>query len=104
MFTDSRRGYQERPVFASRPASRVRAGVRPLIIGTIALVHALTAAGPAAGAEPDADAGAGPAAEAPPPLSKPPRLLHFVEATPPASLAEDQRADVVLTIDIDAAG
>ena len=38
--------------------------------------------------------------EAPPPLSKPPRLLHFVEADAPASLAEGERAepaDVMLT-------
>ena len=31
---------------------------------------------------------------APPPLSKPPRLLRFVEATQPASLAAEERADV----------
>jgi len=65
--------------------------------------------GSAAGAEPDVDAGtagpdAGAAPEAPPPLSKPPRLLRFVEATTPASLGEAGRADVVLSIDVDAQG
>ena len=48
--------------------------------------------------------------EAPPPLSKPPRLLHFVEAETPPSLAQGQRgeraerADVILTIDVDEQG
>jgi len=91
-------------LFAGRGASRARAAVRLFLIGTIALVHALTATGSAAGAEPDPDGGAGAEAQQPPPLSKPPRLLRFVEATPPASLAEDQRADVVLTVDIDEQG
>jgi TonB family protein len=42
----------------------------------------------------------------PPPaaLSKPPRLLHFVQATPPASLGGLTEAEVVLTIDVDEAG
>ena len=91
-------------MFAARGAWRARAGVRLFLIGTITLVHALTAVGSAVGADPDVDAGAGADAEAPPPLSKPPRLLRFVEATPPASLAADERADVVLTIDIDEQG
>ena len=104
LFTDSRLGHQVRSGFAACGARRARAGVRRFLIGTITLVHALTAAGSAVGAEPAADAGAGPDAEAPPPLSKPPRLLRFVEATPPASLAVDERADVVLAIDIDEHG
>jgi len=60
----------------------------------------------ASAADADADAGAGAEADAgaPPPLSKPPRLLEFVEAERPASLTEDQRADVVLTIDVDERG
>src|SRR5262249_14712717 len=39
-----------------------------------------------------------------PQLSKPPRLIHFVEATPPAALAERKSAEVVLSIDIDETG
>ena len=48
-----------------------------------------------------------PPAPAPPPpatLDKMPKLLHFVEAEPPASLAERGRVDVLLTIDVDEAG
>ena len=103
LFTDLRLGHQERSGFGTRGAWRARGGVRLFLIGTITLVHALTAVGSAVGANPDVDAGAGPDGEAaaPPPLSKPPRLLRFVEATQPASLAADERADVVLTIDID---
>jgi TonB family protein len=39
-----------------------------------------------------------------PNLSKPPRLLRFVEATPPAALAERGATDVILNIDIDDKG
>jgi TonB family protein len=47
--------------------------------------------------------------EAPPPVAppanfKPPVLLHFVEAPPPASLGGREEAEVVLTIDVDEAG
>jgi len=41
---------------------------------------------------------------APPELTKPPRLLHFVEAIPPPALATRRSADVVLTIDVDETG
>jgi TonB family protein len=44
------------------------------------------------------------AADAPPALTKAPLLSHFVEASPPAALAEVGRADVTLAIDIDEAG
>jgi TonB family protein len=37
-------------------------------------------------------------------LDKPPKLLRFVPATTPAELAENQEVDVILTIDVDAAG
>ena len=37
-------------------------------------------------------------------LDKPPRLLRFVEAEPPAALAERSSVSVILTIDIDDAG
>ena len=42
-------------------------------------------------------------AAAPAKLDKPPKLLRFVEATPPAALAERGQVDVVLTIDVDEA-
>jgi TonB family protein len=55
----------------------------------------------ASGAEPNA----APAAEPAPTLSKPPKLIHFVEATPPPSLAErGGEVDVILSIDIDETG
>ena len=54
-----------------------------------------------AAAEPPTPA---PEAEPPPPLSKPPRLVQFVEAERPASLAPEERADVLLTIDVDDKG
>ena len=47
------------------------------------------------------------AAPAPPPpgkLDKPPRLLRFVEAEPPAALAERREVSVILTIDVDETG
>src|SRR5262249_60072065 len=47
--------------------------------------------------------GRGPADE-PAPLTKPPRLVRFIEAEAPPRLAELGRVDVILTIDIDAAG
>ena len=34
----------------------------------------------------------------------PPKLLHFVEAAPPASLGGREEVEVVLTIDVDEAG
>src|SRR5262249_11331486 len=37
-------------------------------------------------------------------LTRPPRLVRFVDAEPPARLVELGRADVVLIIDVDAAG
>ena len=37
-------------------------------------------------------------------LDTPPKLLRFVEAEPPAALAERKQVDVILTIDIDATG
>lgn len=43
------------------------------------------------------------AADAPPAFT-PPRLEHFVEATPPASIATRRQAEVVLTIDVDETG
>ncbi|HVV53185.1 MAG TPA: TonB family protein [Polyangia bacterium] len=43
-------------------------------------------------------------AEAPPPKFEPPRLTHFVEAVPPASLSARRQAEVVLTIDVDETG
>jgi TonB family protein len=44
------------------------------------------------------------AAAAAPRLDKPPRLLRFVEAEPPPSLAERVQVDVVLGIDVDDSG
>jgi TonB family protein len=41
---------------------------------------------------------------APPAQFQPPRLLHFVEAAPPASLGGREEAEVVLTIDVDEKG
>jgi len=43
-------------------------------------------------------------ADEPAPLTKPPRLVRFIEAEAPPRLAELGRVDVILTIDIDAAG
>ncbi len=43
-------------------------------------------------------------AAAPPASFKPPRLVHFVEAVPPASFGARHEAEVVLTIDVDEAG
>ena len=89
------------------------AGGSPTRRGCVAIVAASTAfvaPSPASAAavvtadQPDAERGRRRRAEAPPPLSKPPRLLRFVEATPPASLARSGRADVVLTIDVDDKG
>jgi TonB family protein len=50
--------------------------------------------------------GAATAQPTPPPakLDKPPKLLRFVEAEPPPELAARKQVDVVLTIDVDAAG
>src|SRR5215475_2567353 len=45
-----------------------------------------------------------PSPPSPPALEKPPRLTHFVEAEPPARLAELGSADVILAIDVDATG
>jgi TonB family protein len=45
-----------------------------------------------------------PAAPAPAPVFVPPRLIHFVEAVPPASFTGRSQAEVVLTIDVDEAG
>jgi TonB family protein len=42
--------------------------------------------------------------DAPPTTFQPPRLLHFVEAVPPASLGGRGEAEVVLTIDVDESG
>ncbi len=104
LFTDSRRGYQQWPVFPAQGAPPSGGRIRICLSVATALVCVSLAPGLAAAAEPGADAGAGAAPEPPPPLSKPPRLLHFVEAAPPASLGEGDRADVVLTIDVDAEG
>jgi TonB family protein len=43
-------------------------------------------------------------ADEPARLDKPPRLLHFVEASPPPALAERGHAEVVLGIDVDEHG
>jgi TonB family protein len=43
-------------------------------------------------------------APAPPALSKPPRLVHFVEATLPPTFTLNEPAEVVLTIDVNDAG
>src|SRR4051812_348506 len=104
LFTDSRRGYQQWPVFPAQGSPPSGGRIRLCLSVAMALVCVSLTPGAAVGAEPDVDAGAAAAPEPPPPLSKPPRLLHFVEATPPASLAEGERADVMLTIDVDAAG
>ncbi len=40
----------------------------------------------------------------PPPAFTPPKLIHFVEAVPPASIATRRQAEVVLTIDVDETG
>ncbi|HWE30287.1 MAG TPA: TonB family protein [Polyangia bacterium] len=45
-----------------------------------------------------------PPAAAPAQLDKPPKLLRFVEAEPPAALAERRQVDVVLGIDVDERG
>ena len=55
---------------------------------------------PAAAAAPSATA----PAPAPATLDKPPKLLRFVEAEPPPSLAERLQVDVVLGIDVDDSG
>lgn len=81
--------------------SRARAAL--VVVAAVAVLSAparsSTAAPPAAD-QPEADAGAAPAQA----LSKPPRLLRFVEAVPPASLAERGSVDVILTIDVDDTG
>jgi TonB family protein len=70
-------------------------------LATLLVAAALTAAAfPSTAVAAEQDAGAPPPAR----LSKPPRLTHFVEATPPASLGERGRADVILTIDVDDKG
>jgi TonB family protein len=88
---------RDRPVFMVH-----RTGKDRILVSLIAVLIgcALLPAGPVAAAEEDA----GPPAEAPPPLSKPPKLSHFVEAERPASLGADERADVVLAIDVDEHG
>ena len=60
----------------------------------LSLLAAALAAGPAAGAE----------GGAPLQLTKPPRLIHFVEAQPPPALETRGSAEVVLTIDVDETG
>jgi len=40
----------------------------------------------------------------PPALDKPPRMVHFAPAEPPARLAEVGNTDVILTLDVDATG
>src|SRR6187455_2887619 len=110
LFTDSRAGHTQRPGFPVLGRSLTRVRIRLFLSAATALVCVWSTPGSAAGAEPDVDAGAGAGADAgaepqaPPPLSKPPRLLRFVEAATPASLGEGGRADVVLTIDVDAQG
>jgi TonB family protein len=80
-----------------RPRTR-GAGV---VARVVVVAAVLGAASPVIAAEPAAPA---PAAVAPPANFKPPRLLHFVEAPPPASLGGREEAEVVLTIDVDEAG
>jgi TonB family protein len=63
------------------------------VLGVVAL-----SAAPARAAE---DA---PAAAAAPAAFTPPKLLHFVEAAPPASMGDRTEAEVVLTIDVDEKG
>src|SRR5436190_4369582 len=96
--TEPRRENEERSLFVQRCGRRAVIRVRICLIAAIAAVAGLT---PVASA---ADAAAGVDAEAPPPLTKSPRLLHFVAAERPPSLADDQRADVVLIIDVDDKG
>jgi len=81
---------------------------RPAVRRSVLLLLVWTAAAHAQGIP-----GGGAAPEAPPPpapppppaaLEKPPRLLRFVEAEPPAELTERGRVDVILTIDVDEAG
>jgi TonB family protein len=86
--------YREKPVFLAR-----RRGGPPTVLCLVVLVALGAPAVTVSAAEPPA-----PEAEAPPPLSKPPRLLRFVEAERPASLAPEERADVLLTIDVDDKG
>ncbi|HWE30025.1 MAG TPA: TonB family protein, partial [Polyangia bacterium] len=83
-----------------RSASRVLAAATALaaLLPATALAQGLPGGGVAPAPEP----------QAPPPapatLEKPPTLLEFVPATPPAELAGRGRVDVVLTIDVDEAG
>src|SRR5512138_2034581 len=90
--TDPNRENQERSGFVARCKRPDVIRIRICLIGAVLLFTGLAPVGAAIGA--DADAGAGADAEAPPPLSKPPKLINFVEAERPASLADDQRADV----------
>ena len=88
--------YRERPVFTAG-----RGGAPPTVLCLFVLVALWAPAASVAAAEPPTPEAE---AEAPPPLSKPPRLVQFVEAERPASLAPEERADVLLTIDVDDKG
>jgi TonB family protein len=70
-----------------------------LLVATVARAQGL----PGGGAAPPAPTPAPPPAP-PPTLDKPPKLLRFIAAAPPPSLAERRQVDVILTIDVDAAG
>ena len=94
LFTDSRRGHtgaarvprvREAPDTGTSPAfPQCRDGARLLCVLDARVSRGRRARRRRRRRRPDA--GAEP--QAPPPLSKPPRLLRFVEATPPASLGE----------------
>ena len=75
--TESRRENQEGSLFGSGGRSGVSSDARTSRVAATVVLATLTLFGFAAAAAPAAEP------EAPPPLSKPPRLLHFVEAETP---------------------
>jgi TonB family protein len=98
LFTERGLENRARSVFARQSARRTPRPIRFPAVAALVLVGLLGPPRPATAADPRV------VTDAPPPLSKPPRLLRFVEAARPQSLAADARADVVLTIDVDEQG
>ena len=81
---------------------RFAAAVLLVIATAVSSASAQTVATPS----PTAPESTTPPAATPPPakLDKPPKLLRFVEAEPPAALAERREVSVILTIDVDESG
>ncbi len=80
----------------------MRRAAAPLV--ALALVVASSAARAQPVATPTGPLTSPPPAAPPPQLDKAPKLLRFVEAEPPAALAERRQVDVVLGIDVDESG